>query len=276
MTPDRDLVVIIGTGGMGLAAARRLASGRHVILAENSEDRLAAAEDSLRSDGHSTVGHAVNVSDAASVHGLVDQVAAAGRVIAIVHTAGVSPARATARQIYEVDLLGTALVIEAFLAVASTGTSLVCVASMAGHLAELPPELERHLALAPCSELLSHESIDVESDDPAMAYIVAKRGNQLRVAAAAQAWGARGARLNSISPGVISTTMGQQELDSPMGAYMRTMIESSGAHRVGTAEDIAASVAFLASTESSFITGNDLLVDGGTVASVRWGGAAPG
>jgi NAD(P)-dependent dehydrogenase (short-subunit alcohol dehydrogenase family) len=274
MTPHKDVIVIIGSGGMGVAAARRLANGRHIVLAEKSERQLAEAQESLQGDGHSVESHFVDVSDAISVDELVAVVSASGRVTAIVHNAGVSPAMATARQIYEVDLLGTALVIDAFLPVASPGTSLVCVASMAGHLATLSAEFERHLALAPTGELLDHESIDLESD-PALAYIVAKRGNQLRVAAAAQAWGAKGARLNSISPGVISTPMGQQELDSALGSYIRTMIGDSGARRVGTAEDIAAAMAFLVGPDSSYITGNDLLVDGGTVSSQRWNGPGP-
>ncbi len=274
MTPERDVVVIIGSGGMGVAAARRLASGRHLVLAERSEDQLSGAKESLEASGHSVEGHVVDVSDEGSVEELVAVAGAAGRIRAIAHTAGVSPAMATAREIYEVDLLGTALVIEAFLPVASPGTSLICVASMAGHLATLSPAFERHLAVAPSRELLDHEDIDLESD-PATAYIVAKRANQLRVAGAARAWGAKGARLNSISPGVISTTMGRQELDGPMGSYIRTMIEDSGVRRVGTAEDIADAIAFLVGPESSFITGNDLLVDGGCIASQRSGGTAP-
>jgi NAD(P)-dependent dehydrogenase (short-subunit alcohol dehydrogenase family) len=274
MTLEREVVVVIGTGGMGIAAARRLASGRHVVLAEASEDRLSQATISLQADGHSIEGHVVDVSNAESVQDLASRSATTGRIGAIVHTAGVSPVMATAEQIYRVDLLGTANVIQAFYPVAASGTSLVCVASMAGHLATLSPELERHLALAANEQLLDHEGIDLH-EDPAMAYIVAKRGNQLRVAGAAQAWGGKGARLNSISPGVISTTMGQQELDGPLGSYIHMMVDSSGARRVGTAEDIASAIAFLVGPESSFVTGNDLLVDGGSVAAQRWGTSTP-
>jgi NAD(P)-dependent dehydrogenase (short-subunit alcohol dehydrogenase family) len=273
MSDSASALVVIGAGGMGLAVARRLAGGRRLLLADNSEASLETALTALRGEGHLAEGHAVDVSDRASVDKLASAAGSAGRVDAVIHTAGVSPVTATARQIYQVDLLGTAHVIDAFLAVASPGTSLVCVASMAGHFASLPAELERHLATAPSGQLLEHEGIDLDAD-PGTAYVVAKRGNQLRVQAAAHAWGRVGARLNTISPGVISTPMGQAELQGPMGAFIQSMIEESGARRVGTPDDIAAAAAFLTGPDSSFITGNDILVDGGAVAAQRWNTAA--
>jgi len=269
MSDSASALVVIGAGGMGLAVARRLAGGRRLLLADNSEASLETALTALRGEGHLAEGHAVDVSDRASVDKLASAAASAGRVDAVIHTAGVSPVTATARQIYQVDLLGTAHVIDAFLAIASPGTSLVCVASMAGHFASLPAELERHLASAPSGQLLEHEGIDLDAD-PGTAYVVAKRGNQLRVQAAAHAWGRLGARLNTISPGVISTPMGQAELQGPMGEFIQSMIDESGARRAGTPDDIAAAAAFLAGPDASFITGNDILVDGGAVAAQRW------
>ena len=266
---SRSVVVVIGTGGMGLAVARRLASGRQLLLADYSEASLDATAAALRGEGHAAGVLAVDVADRASVEKLAVAAGEAGRVDAVIHTAGVSPVTATARQIYQVDLLGTAHVIDAFLPVASVGTSLVCVASMAGHFASLPQDLERHLATAPAGQLLHHEGIDLEAD-PGSAYVVAKRGNQLRVQAAAHAWGAKGARLNTISPGVISTPMGHAELQGPAGRHIQAMIDLSGAGRAGTPDDIAAAAAFLAGPESSFITGNDILIDGGAVAAQRW------
>jgi NAD(P)-dependent dehydrogenase (short-subunit alcohol dehydrogenase family) len=265
----RSVVIVIGTGGMGLAVARRLAGGRRLLLADYSEASLDAVTTTLCGEGHAAEAHTVDVADRASVEKLAAAAGEVGRVDAVIHTAGVSPVTATARRIYQVDLLGTAHVIDAFLPIASPGTSLVCVASMAGHFASLPQDLERHLATAPADQLLQHEGIDLEGD-PASAYLVAKRGNQLRVQAAARAWGAKGARLNTISPGVISTPMGQAELQGPTGRYIQAMIDGSGAGRVGTPDDIAAVAAFLAGPESSFITGNDILVDGGAVAAQRW------
>ncbi len=225
----RNVLVVIGTGGMGLAAARRLAGGRTLLLADWSDASLNAASSTLRGEGHAVESLVTDVSDGGAVGELAAAAGESGHIDAIIHTAGVSPVAATASQIYRVDLLGTAHVVDAFLPVAGPGTSLVCIASMAGHFASLPTEFERHLALAPTAELLDHAGIDLNATNTGLAYTVAKRGNQLRIAAAAQAWGARGARLNTISPGVISTPMGAAELDGTSGAHIRSMIDSSGA-----------------------------------------------
>jgi NAD(P)-dependent dehydrogenase (short-subunit alcohol dehydrogenase family) len=271
---SRSVLVVVGAGGMGLAVARRLAGGRLLLLADSSGPRLEAALTALRGEGHSAEGHPVDVCDRGAVEKLAEA-ATVGHIDAVIHTAGVSPVMETSRQIYEVDLLGTAHVIDAFLDVAGPGTSLVCIASMAGHFASLPADFERHLADAPADRLLRHPLIDLDSADTATAYMVAKRGNQLRVQAAAHAWGRKGARLNTISPGVISTPMGRQELEGPMGAYMQSMIDLSGARRVGTPDDITGVAAFLAGPDSSFITGNDILVDGGAVSAQRWNAGTP-
>lgn len=265
----RNVLVVIGTGGMGLAIARRLGGGRRLLLADYSSSALDAAVATLEGEGHDVRGHIVDVSDHVSVEKLAADAAAAGRIDAVVHTAGVSPVMASARQIYQVDLLGTAHVIDAFFPVASPGTSLVAVASMAGQFASLPADLEQHLATAPAGQLLDHKCIDPDAH-PAIAYTLAKRGNQLRVQAAAHAWGGKGARINTISPGVISTPMGRAELEGEAGTHIQSMIDLSGARRAGSPDDIAAAAAFLTGPDSTFITGNDLLVDGGVISTQRW------
>ena len=269
----RNVLVVIGTGGMGLAVARRLGGGRRVLLADFSAASLDAAVTTLADEGHDVHGHIADVSDRASVGKLAADTAAVGRIDAVVHTAGVSPVTADARQIYRVDLLGTAHVIDAFYPVAVPGTSLVAVASMAGQFASLSADLETHLATAPTEELLDHEGIDPHAH-PGIAYTLAKRGNQLRVQASAHAWGGKGARINTISPGVVSTPMGRAELQGEAGAHIRSMIDLSGARRVGGPDDIAAAAAFLTGPDSTFITGNDLLVDGGVISTQRWHTAA--
>ncbi|KPM41142.1 hypothetical protein AK830_g5444 [Neonectria ditissima] len=243
----RKVIVVIGVGGMGLPICRRLASGRRLLLADYLVENLKTALAALSSEGYSVEGFVANIVEYSAVRQLAVKAASLGQIEAIVHTAGVSPSIASAKQIFAVDLLGTANVIEAFLPSASPGTSL-------------------HLATAPLDQLLQHKGIDFEGSNPGMAYALAKRGNQLRVQAAARAWGSKGARLNSVSPGVISTVLGQKELQGGASA----MVELSAARRMGTAEDIVNAVAFLTGPGSDYITGNDILVDGGTVAGRRW------
>ncbi|KUJ09730.1 NAD(P)-binding protein [Mollisia scopiformis] len=268
----RNVLVIIGAGGMGLFIARRLGSGRTVFLADYSQAMLEKAEQTLRSEGHTVSTISMDVSSYDAVQKTAQASAALGAIDAIVHTAGVAPGASNSRQIYTIDLLGTANVIDAFLPVISSGTSLVCIASMAGSMIPISLELEKHLATAPRNQLLQHKDIVLSEEIEAagVAYAVAKRGNQLRVQAAAVPYGKKGARVNSVSPGVISTALAQAQLDTPAGENMRAMIAMSAVKRIGTPDDIANAVAFLASRESSLISGIDLLVDGGAVAGRKW------
>jgi NAD(P)-dependent dehydrogenase (short-subunit alcohol dehydrogenase family) len=268
MSAEDSVVVVLGMGGMGLAATRRVGPGSTLLLADFDEDGLKTVTDTLRGEGHRVIPHVVDVSNEESVRGLAADAAAVGRITAVVHTAGLSPSQAPVAAILAVDLLGTALVLDAFAEVIAPGGAGVFIASMAGHLARITPDLENLLATTPTAELLALPQLAAAVlADPGSAYGIAKRGNQLRVRAAARTWGARGARVNTISPGIVSTPMGALELGSAAGAIMRRMIESSGTGRIGTPDDIAAAVAFLVGPDSGFITGTDLLVDGGVVAS---------
>lgn len=266
-----DVVVVTGIGGMGLAVARRLGSGRHLVLADFAADALAKVTETLRGEGHSVQDVVTDVSDAGSVQALADEAAAAGTIRVVVHTAGVSPVQATAERVVAVDVVGTANVLDAFEPHVVPGTVAVCIASMAGTMATLPPEVEAALATTPTAELAALPVLDPANLDPGAAYSLAKRANQVRVQAMALAWGRRGGRVVSISPGIISTPMGQQELAGSSGDAMRFMISMSATQRLGTPDDIATAVDFLASPAASFITGTDLLVDGGAIAAIRYG-----
>ncbi|GAB7076377.1 SDR family oxidoreductase [Streptomyces albidoflavus] len=272
----RNVVVVIGVGGMGEAIARRQGPGNRLLLADFDEATLAAVAERLRGQGHEVVTQAVDVSSASSVTALAEAAAGLGPVTQVVHTAGLSPVQASPAAVLRVDLLGTALVVEEFGHVVAPGGAGVVIASMAGHMLRTPLTAEQESALAhtPAGELLRLPFADPEALGQG-AYGLAKYGNRLRVQAASAAWGARGARINSVSPGVIATPMGQQELDGASGRTMRAMVAASGTGRLGTPEDIAEAAAFLLGPGASFITGNDLLVDGGVVAALRSGRLTP-
>lgn len=264
------VLTVIGAGGMGLATARRVASGQRLLLADFDEDMLTATAGQLREEGFDVTAQRVDVSLRADVAALADRAAELGPVVAVVHTAGLSPDQASPDAVLAVDLVGTALVLDEFARVVSPGGAGVMIASMAGHLASdaIPAEQQSTLMTATSEELLDVPGSTFRAD-AAAAYSFAKRANQLRVQAAAGAWGERGARVNSISPGIIATAMGEQELDGDSGDSMRAMIDGSPTGRVGTAHDIAAAVEFLLSPAAGFVTGTDLLVDGGVVAATR-------
>ena len=269
------IAVIIGSGAMGLAAARRLSPACRLLVADNSQARLDSAVRSLADDGHRVDAMAVDVRDGLSVAAVATAAATAGIVSAVVHTAGVSPSQASATDIFAINLVGTAHVIDRFLDVASPGTSLVCVASMAGHKQRVDPALENELATTPTGRLMETNLFDLGTPDTSFAYHIAKRGVQLRVAVAARAWGRKGARVNSLSPGIIWTPMSQQEFDGERGDNMRLIVANLAVPRVGTPEDIAAVIEFLCSPAAGYITGTDLLVDGGATAARRWPHSPP-
>jgi NAD(P)-dependent dehydrogenase (short-subunit alcohol dehydrogenase family) len=266
---DLGVVVITGAGGMGEAVARRLGSGRQVVLADCADGQLARVAGGLRDLGYSVHSLQTDVSSKRDVSTLAQSAADLGPIESVVHTAGVSPVQATARQIVDVDVMGTAYVLDAFEPHVRPGTVAVCIASMAGTMSDVPAETLRLLATTPTDDLRGLPVIDPEGLDPGTAYGLAKRANHVRVEAASITWGRRGGRVVSISPGIISTPMGAAELAGPFGSVMRDMVEISGTRRLGTPDDIAAAVEFLVSPAASFITGTDLLVDGGVVAAVR-------
>ncbi|HUH70975.1 MAG TPA: SDR family oxidoreductase [Mycobacterium sp.] len=272
----REVLTVLGVGGMGHAITHRLGAGKTVLLADNNEAALASVAKALSADGHHVDSRGVDVASPESVRTLAEHAASLGAVTQVAHTAGLSPSQAPAEAILAVDLLGTALVLQEFGEVIAEGGAGVVIASMAGHM--FPPltvEQEHALAHTPASELLGLEFVSPQKvTDPGIAYGIAKQANHIRVRAASAQWGRRGARINSISPGIISTPMGLQELASPVGDGMRAMIAASATGRLGTPDDIASATAFLLGPDASFITGTDLLVDGGVIAAIKAGSPA--
>jgi NAD(P)-dependent dehydrogenase (short-subunit alcohol dehydrogenase family) len=269
-----DLVVVTGAGGIGLAVARRLGAGRPIVLADRDVAHLRHSAALLRHDGHQVHEVPTDVAEPAEVAHLAATVQQLGVPRVIVHTAGVSPVQAPPTRVAAVDVVGTALMIDAFAEVVEPGAVMVCIASIAGALTPLPAHDENLLATTPTRDLARLTLLDPKHLDAARAYGVAKRANQLRVQAAAVPWGRKGARIVSVSPGIVATPMASAEFESPSGSVMRQMIEASALQRIGTPEDIAAVVDFLASPSAAFLTGIDVIADGGTVAAMRTVGAS--
>ncbi|MEV0624038.1 SDR family oxidoreductase [Nonomuraea sp. NPDC050404] len=267
----RNVVVVIGVGGMGQAIARRQGAGAQLVIADFDQELLESVAKQLEGEGYQVTPVEVDVSSRPSVAALAERASALGEVRSVAHTAGVSPVQAPVVAIVAVDLVGVALVLEEFAKVIAPGGAGVVIASMGGQFHPAPTGQDAiRLATAPAEELASLPEVAALTD-PGAAYAFAKRINLLQVRAASSAWGARGARINSVSPGVIATPMGQAELASGHGTAMQTMIDASNAGRIGTPADIAAAVDFLLSPAAGFISGADLLVDGGVTAAITTG-----
>jgi NAD(P)-dependent dehydrogenase (short-subunit alcohol dehydrogenase family) len=271
------VVVVIGPGSIGQAIARRVSAGKHVVLADLKPENAEAAADVMRDAGFIVTTTTVDVSSRESVHALVETATAIGEITGLVHAAGVSPSQAPPETILHVDLYGTALVLEEFGNVIADGGAGVVIASQSGHrLGALTAEQDHALATTPVEELLSLPMLQPDSvTDPLNAYQLAKRGNSLRVMAEAVRWGKRGARVNAISPGIIFTPLARDELTGSRGAGYRRMIELCPAGRGGTPDEVGTVAALLMGPDGAFITGSDLLMDGGVTASYRFGDLAP-
>ena len=268
-----DVVVVIGSGGIGLAIAKRQGFGKIVLLADANAAVLEPAVQALRDQGYRVEAQATDVTSRDQVRALADKAASLGSVLQVVNTAGLSPNMAPSAKVLEVDLYGAALVFEEFGRVIAPGGAGLVVSSMAGHMMPaLPPEQDRALADTPADELLALPFLqEAAIPNTLVAYMIAKRANHLRVQAEAVRWGERGARVNSISPGIIVTPLALHELNSPIGDGYRAMVEASPAKRMAPPEEIAVAAAYLLGPDAGFITGSDLLIDGGVIAAMRAG-----
>ncbi|ALJ21936.1 SDR family oxidoreductase [Microbacterium sp. No. 7] len=267
------VLVVIGVGGMGETIARRLAPGHRTVLADFNEELLERVTAGMTVDGFDVEPVRVDVSSYASVQEVAALADGLGPVTRVVHTAGLSPTQAPAEAVLRVDLGGVAYMLDAFAQVVAPGGAGVVISSSSGYL--FPPftgAQAQQIREATVDTVLDIPFLTAEAvPDAGAAYAMAKQANRIQVQHASGAWGARGARINSVSPGIISTAMGRQEMASPSGELMRAMVERSGLGRIGTPSDIADAVTFLMSPQAGYVTGIDLLVDGGSVAAVASG-----
>lgn len=272
-----NVIVLIGAGSIGQAIARRVGSGKHVVLADLRQENASAAAKTLSEAGFETSTATVDVSSRTSVQALIEHASKFGPITGVIHAAGVSPTQASPETILKVDLYGTALVLELFGNVIAPGGAGVVIASQSGHrLRALTADEDKALALTPTEDLLSLPMLQPDKiTDPLQAYQFSKRGNSLRVMAEAVRWGKRGARVNTISPGIIITPLAKDELSGPRGPGYRRMIDLCPAGRAGTPDEVGTVGALLMGPDAGFITGSDFLMDGGVTASYRFGELAP-
>lgn len=268
-----DVVVVIGAGLIGQAIARRVSSGKQVLLADLDEAHAGRVAETFADAGFAASATAVDVSSAESVHALAVRAAELGPVSTLIHAAGVSASQASPALVLKVDLYGTAVVLDEFGAIIAPGGAGVVISSQSGHrLPALTAEQDRLLATTPAKELLDLDFLALDRVcDGLHAYQLSKRANALRVAAQAVVWGRRGARVNAISPGIVMTPLARDELAGPRGDGYRSMLELSPVGRAGTPEEIAAIGELLLGPAGSYITGSDILADGGATASFFYG-----
>ena len=269
LNEDKEVVVLLGAGSMGTAIVKRISTNRIIFLGDINEDNLKKRENELKYNGFAVETQIVDAMDAKSVESFAKKAGELGNIKYFIDTAGASPNQASPEHIINLDLVATSLAIDIFGKYMDKGGAGLIISSQTGYMMNLPPEVEQQIALTPTDKL---KDIDFIKNDvmvnSGVAYVVAKRANHLKVrTAAATSWADRGARINSISPGIIVTPLAYDEFESAGDAYQE-MINSSPAKRVGTSEEIARAAEFLLSDDSSFITGIDLLIDGGVIASI--------
>jgi len=276
LTPN-NVIVVVGAGSIGQAIARRVSAGKHILLADLRQENAEAAAKTLKDAGFRVSTAKVDVSSRASVHALVETATALGEITGVIHAAGVSPSQASPETILKVDLYGTALVLEEFGNVIARSGAGVVIASQSGHrLPALSAEQNKLLATTPVEELLALPMLQPDQvKDSLHAYQISKRGNSLRVMAEAVRWGKRGARINTISPGIIITPLANNELSGPRGAGYWRMIDACAVGRAGTPDEVGNVGALLMGPDGAFITGSDFLMDGGVTAAYWFGELAP-
>ena len=268
----KEVIALLGAGSMGTAIVRWIAAGRKILLGDISEKNLEKVSHDFQYSGYDVETMIVNALEKNSVEAFAEKAASLGDVMYFIDTAGTSPHQTNPAHILELDMVGTGYAVDAFGKVMAKGGAGLIVSSQTGYMYPIPYEEEQKILNTPTEELMELPFIkETAMQNSGLAYMIAKRINQLQaMKAAATTWKERRARINTISPGVIVTPLAYDEFAAAGDAYQK-MIDASAAERTGTSDEIAEAGAFLLGEHAGFITGTDLLIDGGVIASIRTG-----
>lgn len=274
---SKEVMILTGAGQIGMAIARRMGYGMKIVVGDKSKANADSICATMDNAGYDTVPFVMDLSSRESVRALIAEARPYGEISMLVNAAGVSPSQASIETILKVDLYGTAVLLEEVGKVIKAGGVGVTISSQSGHrMPALSPADDLLLATTPTDGLLSLDILQPQNiRDTLHAYQMAKRCNVKRVMAESVRWGERGARINSISPGIIVTPLAIDEFNGPRGDFYKNMFAKCPAGRPGTADEVANVAELLMSGRGAFITGSDFLVDGGATASFFYGPLNP-
>ena len=273
----KDVMILTGAGQIGMAIARRMGYGKKIVIGDKNPDNAQAVAKIMNDAGYDADAVEMDLSSSESIKNLIVKAQEYGDITMLVNAAGVSPSQAPIEAILKVDLYGTAVLLEEVGKVIREGGVGVTISSQSGHrMPALTPEEDEQLACTPAEELLELDILQPENiRDTPHAYQMAKRCNEKRVMAESVKWGEKGARINSISPGIIVTPLAIDEFNGPRGDFYKNMFAKCPAGRQGTADEVANVAELLMSDKGAFITGADFLIDGGATASYFYGPLKP-
>ncbi len=274
---SKDVMIVTGAGQISMAIARRMGYGKKIILGDKNENNAQVVAEIMNQAGFDVVPFVMDMSSRTSIQAMVQKATEYGEVKYLICGAGVSPSQAPIEVILQVDLYGTAVLMEEVGKVIAKGGAGVIISSQSGHrLPALTPEQDRALAMTPTEDLLKLDFLQPEKiKDTLHAYQLAKRCNEKRTMYEAVRWGERGARINDIAPGIIVTPLAIDEFNGPRGDFYKNMFAQCPAGRPGTADEVADVAELLMSERAQFITGSTFLVDGGATASYYYGPLQP-
>jgi NAD(P)-dependent dehydrogenase (short-subunit alcohol dehydrogenase family) len=273
----KDVILWVGAGQIGMAIARRIGYGKKIVVGDKSIDNAIATAKIMNDAGFDVTPFEMDLSSRQSIINIISKAQEYGDISMLINSAGVSPSQAPIESILKVDLYGTAVLLEEVGKVIKNGGVGVTISSQSGHrMPALSTEIDEQLATTPTEELLNLEVLKPENiKDTLHAYQMAKRCNEKRVMAESVKWGKRGARINSISPGIIVTPLAIDEFNGPRGDFYKNMFAKCPAGRPGTADEVANVAELIMSDKGAFITGSDFLIDGGATASYFYGQLKP-